>query len=142
MTQQDRQRSLSVIRGHATSMTGLRRYRTRRGPADWGERNWLINHPVQATAADIFKTTGIRLDRLYPEYGAKLIIPLHDAFIFEAPLEQLEEVAKLTEWVMVDEVKEYFPELWPRVELNLSRPDCWNKDGQAESLEQWLSGKN
>ena len=42
---------------------------------------------------------------------------------------------------MVQVVKEYFPELRPRVELNISHPECWNKDGQADSLDQWLAVK-
>jgi DNA polymerase I len=86
----------------------------------------------------VFKTAGNRLDRLYRQYGARLLIPLHDAFIFEAPLESLEEVTNLTARVMCETVQEYFPELRPRVEVNMQRPDCWNKEGDANALIRWL----
>jgi DNA polymerase I len=128
----------SAIRGYANTITGLKRHRGKSGRADNWERNWLKNHPVQGSAAAVFKAAGNRLDKLYQAYDAKIIIPLHDSFIFEAPLEKLEEVAELTEKVMCYTLQEYFPELNPRVEINISRPECWNKDGDAESLERWI----
>jgi DNA polymerase-1 len=81
---------------------------------------------------------GNRLDKLYKQYHARLIIPLHDAFIFEAPIESLQEVAKMTERVMCEVVQEYFPELRPRAEINSSHPECWNKDGDVEAFTRWL----
>ena len=63
------------IRGYATTATGLRRHR--KGPdaalSRW-ERNWMINHPVQGTAAALFKVAGNRLDRLYSQHDAWLIL--------------------------------------------------------------------
>ena len=58
------------------------------------DRNWMLNHPVQGSAATVFKAAGNRLYRLYPKYGAHLIIPMHDAFVFEAPIDRLQEVAR------------------------------------------------
>ena len=98
----------------------------------------MTNHPVQGSAAVVFKAAGNRLSRLYRRYEARIIVPFHDAYIFEAPSERLQEVANLTERVMCDTVQEYFPCLIPRVEVNLSRPDCWNKDGKADAFEKWL----
>ena len=119
-------------------MSGLRCYRARTGQASTWERNWLANLPVQGSAAVVFKAAGNRLDRLYRQYGARLLIPLHDAFIFEAPLDVLEEVAQLTKRVMCETVQEYFPELRPQAEVNIKRPDCWNKKGDANALTRWL----
>jgi DNA polymerase-1 len=126
------------LRGYSVTVNGLRRYRRRKGALTNWERNWLTNFPVQGTAAVIFKTAGNRLDRLFQRYRARLIIPLHDAFVFEAPMDSLEEVASITERVMCDAVQEYFPILRPKVEVNIFRPECWNKDGDAESLDRWL----
>ena len=84
------------------------------------------------SAATIFKVAGNRLNQLYSRYKARIIIPLHDAFIFEAPLEVLPEVARLTEQVMCQVVQEYFPQLEPRVEVNIDQPHCWNEGGNAE----------
>ena len=78
------------------------------------------------------------MDRLSRQYNARLLIPLHDAFIFEAPLEVLEEVAQLTKRVMCEAVQEYFSELRPQAEVNIKRPDCWNKEGDAAVLTRWL----
>jgi DNA polymerase I len=127
-----------AIRGYASTITGLRRYRAETGKASRWERNWLTNHPVQGSAAVVFKAAGNRLDRLYQRYDAHLIIPLHDAFIFEAPLDDLESVAELTARVMRDTLQEYFPVLRPQVEVNIFRPGCWNKDGDGNELDRWI----
>jgi hypothetical protein len=58
--------------------------------------------------------------------------------VFEAPLGVLEEVAQLTGRVICEAVQECFPKLRPQVEVNIGRPDCWNKDGHADSLESLL----
>ncbi|MDB5312976.1 MAG: polymerase [Gemmataceae bacterium] len=129
------------VRGFAATATGLRRYRAagRRGkPSAW-ERNWLTNHPVQGTAAALFKAAGVRLDRLYRAHDARLIVPLHDAFVFEAPIERLEAVGELTREALCQVVQEAFPELRPRAEVNIAKPGCWNKDGMAESVSRWLA---
>jgi hypothetical protein len=70
--------------------------------------------------------------------GARFVVPLHDAFVFEAPLEELEEVADLTEQAMSDAVRTRFTELCPRVSVNMTEPSCWNKDGRADSVERWI----
>ena len=131
-----------AIRGYAYTISGLKRYRAKSGEATRWEKNWLTNHPVQGSAAVVFKAAGNRLDKLYRQYDARIIIPVHDAFIFEAPLGSLETVAELTSRVMCDTLQEYFPVLRPQVEVNISRPDCWNKDGDGEELERWIEGLN
>ena len=77
-----------AIRGYAFTISGLKRYRAKSGEATRWERNWLTNHPVQGSAAVVFKAAGNRLDKLYQQYDARIILPLHDAFIFEAPLKR------------------------------------------------------
>jgi DNA polymerase-1 len=131
-----------AIRGYAYTISGLKRYRGKGGEASRWEKNWLTNHPVQGSAAVVFKAAGNRLDKLYRQYDARIIIPLHDAFIFEAPLGDLDTVAALTSRVMCDTLQEYFPVLRPQVEVNISRPDCWNKDGDGEELERWIASLN
>jgi DNA polymerase-1 len=127
-----------AIRGYAYICTGLRRWRARRGaPSAW-EINWALNTPVQGSAGVVFKVAGNRLYRRYQHYGARIILPLHDCFIFEAPKASLGQVAKVTAEVMRGAVQEHFPMLDPRVEINVDRPDCWNKDGKWRSLQLWL----
>jgi DNA polymerase-1 len=128
-----------ALRGYVPTVSGLRRNRaeTFGSLTNW-ERNWMTNHPVQGSAAVVFKVAGNRLDKLYHRYGARLIIPMHDAFVFEAPLNVLDEVASLTERTMCDAVQESFPQLRPQVEVNTQHPECWNKDGHADAVERWL----
>ena len=86
----------------------------------------------------MFKVAGNRLRRRYPHYGAKIILCLHDAFLFEAPRAHLEAVAGITGEVMRGAVQEYFPALRPQVDVNVEHPQCWNKDGKHLSLEYWM----
>ncbi|MGK5088282.1 hypothetical protein WDW86_12050, partial [Bdellovibrionota bacterium FG-2] len=44
--------------------------------------------------------------------------------------------------LMEHAIREFYPALKPRVDVNLSAPSCWNKDGNANSLENILNGKN
>jgi DNA polymerase-1 len=129
---------LGGIRGYAETATGLRRHRGASGALSAWERNWMTNHPVQGTAAALFKVAGNRLDRLYRRYDAWLILAVHDAFVFEAPLEALGEVADLTGRVMTEAVEEFFPQLRPKVEVNIAKPHCWNKDGHDDSIDRWI----
>jgi DNA polymerase I len=127
-----------AIRGYAHTISGFKRYRGKKGSASHWERNWLTNHPVQGSAAVVFKAAGNRLDRIYQQYDARIIIPVHDAFIFEAPLDNLEAVSEVTSRLMCDTLQEYFPVLQPRVEVNISNPACWNKDGDGDELNRWI----
>jgi DNA polymerase-1 len=127
------------LRGYASTSSGLRRHRPRRSvlPTSW-ERNWMTNHPVQGTACVAFKIAGNRLDRLYRRHGARLILALHDAYVYEAPLAALKAVGELTRRVMVEAVEELFPVLRPDAQVNDEHPGCWNKDGRTDSIDRWI----
>jgi DNA polymerase-1 len=128
-----------AIRGYAYLCSGLRRWRARTGvPSPW-EGNWLRNTPVQGSACVVFKAAGNRLYRRYQHYGARLILPLHDAFVFEVGAPHLPALAKITAAVMRSTVQEYFPALDPQVEINIDHPHCWNKDGKHRSLQRWMA---
>ena len=58
--------------------------------------------------------------------------------MFEAPLEALVEVAGLTGRLMTEAVGEFFPRLRPKVEINIEKPRCWNKDGHDDSVDRWI----
>jgi DNA polymerase-1 len=127
----------SARRGYAY-MSGLRRFRAGAARASAREGRELGNAYVQGTAALVFFDAGNRLRRLYRGYQARLVIPVHDAFVFEAPLGVFPEVAELTRRVLVQTVQEWFPELRPRAEINISQPGCWNHEGHADSVERFL----
>jgi DNA polymerase-1 len=128
-----------ALRGYVTTSSGLRRNRAgNRGPLTNWERNWMTNHPVQGSAAAVFKDAVNRLDRLYRGHDARMLVALHDSCVFEAPLGVLEVVADLTGRVLCDVVQEHFPCLRPQVEVNIQQPHCWNKDGRYDSVERWI----
>jgi DNA polymerase-1 len=127
----------SARRGYAY-MSGLRRFRAGMAQATAREGRELGNAYVQGTAALVFFDAGNRLRRLYRGYQARLVIPVHDAFVFEAPLGVFSEVAELTRRVLVQTAQEWFPELQPRAEPNISQPGCWNHEGHADSVERFL----
>ena len=64
---------------------------------------------------------------------------MHDAFVFEAPKQCLQAVAKITAEVMRGAVQEHFPVLDPQVDINIDYPHCWNKDGKHRSLTLWMA---
>ena len=135
----EEERTFGGRRGYASTCTGLRKYRASMASMITGwERNWLANHPVQGSACVAFKMAGNRLDRMYPRHDARLIIGLHDAYVYEAPLEALHEVGRLTKRVMIEEVEELFPMLNPDAAVNDKHPECWNKDGHTDSIDRWI----
>ena len=97
------------------------------------------NAYVQGTAAMVFFDAGNRLQHLYRHHGARLIIPVHDAFVFEAPVDRVQEVAELTESVLVRTVQEWFPDLLPRTKVNIAHPECWNHEGNHDSVERFIA---
>jgi DNA polymerase-1 len=127
-----------AIRGYAQLRTGLRRHRARGGPPTPWEVNWLRNTPIQGSASVVFKVAGNRLRLRYQHYGARLILPLHDAYVFETPLVHLETIGRITAEVMTSTVQEFYPALDPRVDVNIDHPHCWNKNGKHRSLELWI----
>jgi len=130
-------REQSARRGYAY-ICGLRRWRQKTGEATTHEKRGLGNAYVQGTAALVFFHAGNRLRRLYQQHGARLIVPVHDAFVFEAPTDKLQEVAELTKRVMIETVQEWFPELLPRAEINIQHPECWNYEGHYDSVERFI----
>jgi hypothetical protein len=39
---------------------------------------------------------------------------------------------------MCECVQEFFPQLLPKAEVNIQHLECWNKDGNADSLDRWM----
>jgi DNA polymerase-1 len=73
------------------------------------------------------------------ELGARVIIPLHDSFIIETPLEYVGRVSEETARIMKETVSSAFPQLKPQVDINNMHPECWNKDGNIDAFEQWIA---
>jgi DNA polymerase-1 len=56
-----------------------------------------VNTPLQGTAADLIKLAMIEIDRALREAGYRtaMLLQVHDELLFEAPPEEVDEVAKL-----------------------------------------------
>jgi DNA polymerase I len=122
------------IRGCAAIIGGLRRYI----PATHKAVNQLINTPVQAGAGVVFRKAVVRVYRHFRGTTTKLILPVHDAVVIECDLNKVEAVGREASQIMIEAVREYYPVLWPRVDINASAPHCWNKDGHSDSLDRFL----
>jgi len=128
----------SAHRGYATALNGVARHRAITGKASKWELNWLRNHPVQGSCAVVFKNAGNQVACMIKAMGAKIIIPLHDSFIIEAPIHNIQDVVESTGKIMIHTLAAAYPMLKPRVDINCSHPGAWNKDGNINALEDWL----
>ncbi|MGQ0722687.1 MAG: DNA polymerase [Candidatus Eiseniibacteriota bacterium] len=127
-----------AVHGYATCVSGLRRLVESKGrPSTW-TRNFLRNTPIQGSAAVVFKRAVNALDQAFRGTGVWLVLPVHDAIVIECPEAEVEEVAARAAQIMEDALRATYPSLQPRVEINKSHPECWNKDGHADSLERFL----
>lgn len=127
-----------VSRGYATTVGGLRRHVEPGRPVDSWTRNFLRNTPIQGSAAMVFKTAVVRLDQAFRGSDTWLVLPIHDAILIECATSAVEDVAAGAKAIMQDALRAYYPELIPKVEVNLMHSACWNKDGHADSLDRFL----
>lgn len=68
-----------------------------RGPRQQAAEREAINHPIQATAADIMKMAMIRVDQAIQHYGrgTQLLLQVHDELIVETPQANEADVVEL-----------------------------------------------
>lgn len=61
-----------------------------------------MNSPIQGSAADIIKIAMIKVDKALKAQGmqARMLLQVHDELIFEAPADEIEELAELVTRVM------------------------------------------
>jgi DNA polymerase-1 len=68
-----------------------------KGPRQQAAEREAINHPIQATAADIMKLAMLRVDAAIQAYGngARLLLQVHDELIVEVPVAHQADIAAL-----------------------------------------------
>ena len=131
--------SYGKVRGYSSVVSGLRRYVEGSKSANFWTRNFLRNTPIQGSAAVVFKAAVVRLHEAFRGTDTWLVLPVHDAILIECPKSDMEAVSERAAGIMEEAVRAYYPKLKPQVDVNMSHPDCWNKDGHAGSLEQFLA---
>jgi DNA polymerase family A len=103
----------SLRRGYGLTATGLRRHVE---PGDGRQRNAMRNHPIQGTAAAIFKAAIIRIDRYYRGTSTRLLLPRHDSVLIQTPKETEQDVISTCRIFMIGEIRAIYPQLQPRIE--------------------------
>jgi len=96
---------VSTILGRRREITGIRRdstYQQRNQP----ERE-AINMEIQGSAADLIKMAMLNIVRRLRDkkFKARMLMQIHDELVFEAPPEELPEVAKLVSHEMTTAIK-------------------------------------
>ncbi len=83
-----------------------------------------INAPMQSLASDIIKIAMINIDKQLTDRSmqTKMILQIHDELIFEVPVSEVQEVAKLIKSTMENAIR---LDVKTNVELNIS--DNWQK---------------
>ncbi|MGK5083245.1 DNA polymerase [Bdellovibrionota bacterium FG-1] len=134
----DEEECVGLNRGFATTVTGLRRYIPKNAGISPWVRNFLRNTPIQGSAASVFKRALILLDQEFRETDVKLIFQLHDAVLIECPEDLIIQISDRAKQLLEQALREFYPVLNAKVDVNRSHPWCWNKDGKADSLERLL----
>jgi len=75
---------------------------------NWREKSKIrrqaFNHKIQGASADISKIAGKKLLKHLPEYNAKVVLFVHDEYVFECPKDMSEMFAKKVKEVMENSV--------------------------------------
>jgi len=107
--------------GYVQSITGLKRYRAEeyssQGASFW-EKNWFKNFPIQASAAAIFKTAIIELNKeLHEQYigDFKLLVPHYDALVYQVPTAKEQHYVSQVEQAMIRAMIKFLPVLRPKI---------------------------
>lgn len=128
------QAELSVVRCFASMPLGVWRHAPRNKNAAAARRS-LRNTPIQGGGSVLFKTMLIRLDRWARALDVRLIIPVHDAITLEVPVGSEERAKQEVREIMYHSLREHYPELQPRIDVDDADTSCWNKDGDTEVFQ-------
>ena len=122
----EKERFLCARQGYSETVTGMKRFRRDKNKlvTNW-ENRWLTN--MQGNGSVVFKSALNTLRELYKRYKARILVPLHDSIVFEAPKESYRKVEFLTERVMKASFKEYFPAIKPKVTVKVSGKKIWKR---------------
>jgi DNA polymerase I-like protein with 3'-5' exonuclease and polymerase domains len=90
----DELREQVLTKGYVETPLGRRRRFPGATPENWGSiERFAVNAPVQGTSSDIMLIALMRINSwLAPEFGGKVLFPLHDAIELEVPINFLDMV--------------------------------------------------
>lgn len=113
--------------GYVTSLFGRRRITPdihNKGPRQQAAEREAINHPIQATAADIMKLAMLRVHRAIAQFGnhTKLLLQVHDELIVETPILHQHDVAH----ILRHEMSHAFVDLTVPLKVDVEAGDRWD----------------
>ncbi|MFN5678344.1 MAG: DNA polymerase I [Roseiflexaceae bacterium] len=113
--------------GYVTSLFGRRRAIPEiniKGPRQQAAEREAINHPIQATAADIMKLAMLRVDAAITahDHGVRMLLQVHDELIIEAPINQRDAAAAL----LRTEMSAAYPELRVPLKVDVEAGIRWD----------------
>jgi|GEM_PF-6214007 DNA polymerase I-like protein with 3'-5' exonuclease and polymerase domains len=127
---------LAQVCGYAQTRTGLKRYLSNRQSV--GQRNRRArNLPVQGGGATILKALLPLAQGDLQQMGGRILVPHFDSLVFQVPRVHADEAIRNVSHHMSSAMQSIYPELRPRLDVNSTRPKCWNKDGHADSIERF-----
>lgn len=133
----DRRRGALV--GFAQIVSGLRRWLPEAPGAAMRAGNWMMNTPIQGGACVVFKRAVVALDHAFEGTKARIVLPIHDSVLVECSAEELPWATETTKRLMVAAMRDIYPALTPKIEINAIDPSCWNKDGASDSIQRFLA---
>ena len=125
-------------RGYIETVTGMKRFRGRKGPLSAWEKRWAFNTPIQGGGACILKLLLPRLAAFLEPRGGRVMLPIFDAALIQFPLDRQEELVNGAMKIMIATMRSLYPHSKPRVSVNVKAPWCWNKNGCHDSVERFL----
>lgn len=125
--------------GYTSTVTGLKRYRGAAGPLMRWEQRWAVNAPIQGGGACVLKLLLPRLHEMLVQLGGRIVLPVYDAVVVQYPLAEKRMALDGAHAIMIDAMRELYPDLRPRVDVNDLDPSCWNKKGRGDSIERFAA---
>ena len=101
------------------------------------------NFPIQGTVAD---SLSLALTRLYRERNrlglrTRIVLPIHDAIMLQAPYDEIGEATRLLRWAMVEAPGAVVPGIGLRYGIDIEYADRWNEHIDADWLYDVSKGE-
>lgn len=106
---------VAVNRSVETACSGIRRFDKIVGNGNY--KRAAVNHIIQGTGSLIFKTALVGIDSVYKD-KVRIILPMHDAFLISAPVNESNDVADGVSSIMRDSFSRWCPGVAPKVSFS------------------------
>jgi hypothetical protein len=81
-----------------------------------------------------------RLDDALAPFDAHVVLAPYDAVVIQYPLDERGPVALAAGAALMGATfRELFPGTEPRIDVNNEQPHCWNDEGRADSIDDFLT---